>query len=81
MRGFHIPQGTNLLVNAWSIHRDLKLWEEPTRFKPDRFEATNGEREGFKFIPFGAGRRACPGVGMAMRVIALALGAVIQCYL
>ena len=70
-----------MLVNAWSIHRDLKLWEEATRFKPDRVEATNGEREGFKFIPFGIGRRACPGSGMGMRVIALALGAVIQCYL
>ncbi|GMY28748.1 cytochrome P450 81C13-like isoform X1 [Fagus crenata] len=80
VRGFHIPQGTILLVNAWSIHRDPKLWEEPTRFKPERFEATNGEGEGFKFIPFGIGRRACPGASMGMRVIALALGALIQCF-
>jgi cytochrome P450 len=78
--GFHVPQGTILLVNAWAIHRDPKLWEEPTRFKPERFEATNGEREGFKFIPFGIGRRACPGVGMGMHITALALGALIQCF-
>ena len=58
--GFHIPRGTILLVNAWSMHRDPKLWEEPTKFKPERFEEINGEREGFKFIPFGIGRRAWP---------------------
>ncbi|KAM3758138.1 hypothetical protein ACB098_01G020200 [Castanea mollissima] len=78
--GFHIPRGTILLVNAWSMHRDPKLWEEPTKFKPERFEEINGEREGFKFIPFGMGRRACPGAGMAMRVMSLALGAFIQCF-
>jgi len=33
--GFQIPRGTILLVNAWGIHRDPKLWEEPVRFKPD----------------------------------------------
>ena len=78
--GFHIPQGTILLVNAWSMHRDPKFWEEPTKFEPERFEEINGEREGFKFIPFGIGRRVCPGAGMAMRVISLALGSLIQCF-
>ena len=78
--GFHIPRGTILLVNAWFMHRDPNLWEEPTKFKPERFEATNGEREGFKNIPFGIMRRACPGAGMGTRVISLALGALIQCF-
>ncbi|KAK4599281.1 hypothetical protein RGQ29_009369 [Quercus rubra] len=78
--GFHIPRGTIMLVNAWSMHRDPKLWEEPTKFKPERFEEINGERVGFKFFPFGIGRRACPGDGMAMRVMSLALGAFIQCF-
>ena len=78
--GFHIPRGTILLVNAWSMHRDPKLWEEPIKFKAERFEEINGEREEFKFIPFGIVRRACPGAGMAMRVMSLALGAFIQCF-
>ena len=78
--GFHIPRGTILLVNAWFMHRDPNLWEEPTKFKPERFEATNGEREGFKYIPFGIMRRACPGAGMGTRVISLALGELIQCF-
>ena len=69
-----------MLVNAWSMHRDPKLWEEPTKFKPERFEEINGERVGFKFFPFGIGRRACPGDSMAMRVMSLALGAFIQCF-
>ncbi|KAB1220300.1 Cytochrome P450 81D1 [Morella rubra] len=79
--GFQIPRGTTLLVNAWFIHRDPKLWEEPTRFKPERFEATsNGEIDGFKFVPFGIGRRSCPGAGMGQRIISLTLGALIQCF-
>ena len=69
-----------MLVNAWCMNRDPKLWEEPTKFKPKRFEEINGEREGFKFIPFGIRRRVCPGVSMAMRVISLALGSLIQCF-
>ena len=69
-----------MLVNAWSMHRDPKFWEKPTKFEPERFEEINGEREGFKFIPFGIGRRVCPGAGMAMRVISLALGSLIQCF-
>nr|POE89352.1 cytochrome p450 81d11 [Quercus suber] len=78
--GYHIPQGTILLVNVFFMNRDPKVWEEPTMFKPERFEVIKGEKEGFKFIPFGIGRRACPGGGLALRVISLALGALIQCF-
>ena len=69
-----------MLVNAWFMHRNPKLWEEPTRFKPERFEAIDEEREGFKYIPFGMMRRACPGSSMGLRVLSLALGALIQCF-
>ena len=67
-------------MNAWCLNRDPKLWKEPTKFKSKRFEEINGEREGFKFIPFGIWRSVCPGAGMAMRVISLALGSLIQCF-
>ncbi|KAL7245326.1 hypothetical protein ACSBR2_000617 [Camellia fascicularis] len=66
-----------LLVNASDMHRDPKVWEEPDKFKPERFE---GEREGFKFFPFGIERRACPGANMGVRAISLALGSLIQCF-
>ncbi|PON46885.1 Cytochrome P450, E-class, group I [Trema orientale] len=81
--GYHIPRGTTLMVNAWSIHRDPKMWDEPTRFKPERFEGMiDGDREGFnfKFIPFGVGRRACPGEGMGFRTVSLAVGMLIHCF-
>ncbi|KAF5188850.1 Cytochrome p450 [Thalictrum thalictroides] len=78
--GYKIPRGTILFVNAWAIHRDPKAWEEPDSFKPERFEGVQGERDGFKFIPFGVGRRGCPGAGLAMKTMALVLGIFIQCF-
>ncbi|PIA32987.1 hypothetical protein AQUCO_04200022v1 [Aquilegia coerulea] len=78
--GYNIPGGTMLLVNMWGIQNDPNLWDEPTKFKPERFEGLEGARDGFKFMPFGSGRRGCPGEGLAMRVVPLALGALIQCF-
>ncbi|KAL3505095.1 hypothetical protein ACH5RR_034936 [Cinchona calisaya] len=80
LNGFHIPKGTTLLVNVWAIHRDPEFWDEPDEFKPERFEGVDGGGEGYKFLPFGLGRRSCPGAGMAMRLIGLALGTLIQCF-
>ncbi|PHU20742.1 hypothetical protein BC332_11893 [Capsicum chinense] len=78
--GYDIPKHTILAVNTWAIHRDPKSWDEPGKFKPERFEAMEGEKEGFnyKFVPFCKGRRACPGVAMAIRSVSLALGSLIQ---
>ncbi|KAM7514384.1 hypothetical protein LguiA_003967 [Lonicera macranthoides] len=76
--GFDIPRGTMLLANAWAIHRDPKVWDDPTSFRPDRFES--GQNEGYKFVPFGMGRRQCPGAGLANRVVSLSLAALIQCF-
>ncbi|KAL6013232.1 hypothetical protein ACLOJK_003724 [Asimina triloba] len=78
--GFAVPRGTTLLVNAWAIHRDPKVWFEPDEFKPERFEEAEGKEGGCKFIPFGHGRRACPGEGLARRVVSLAVGTLVQCF-
>lgn len=76
--GYHVPRGAILLVNAWAIHRDPKLWNDPDNFRPERFE--KGECEAHKLMPFGLGRRACPGSGLAQRVVGLTLGSLIQCF-
>ncbi|KAL2923634.1 Isoflavone 2'-hydroxylase [Bienertia sinuspersici] len=76
--GFHVKKGTMLLVNAWALQRDPSLWhDEPTTFKPERFE---NEKEGYKFMPFGLGRRACPGNNLALRNVALTVATLIQCF-
>ncbi|XP_010548442.1 PREDICTED: cytochrome P450 81D11-like [Tarenaya hassleriana] len=75
--GYDMPRGTMLLTNMWAIHRDPRLWEDPASFKPERFEK-EGEAE--KLMPFGIGRRACPGSGLAQRLVTLALGSLIQCF-
>lgn len=76
--GYDVPRKTMLLVNAWAIHRDPNLWEDATSFKPERFES--GKAEAQKLMPFGMGRRACPGAGLAQRTLSLALGSLIQCF-
>ncbi|XWS24159.1 hypothetical protein CRYUN_Cryun28dG0076700 [Craigia yunnanensis] len=76
---YEIPKGTLLLVKVWAIHRDPSIWEEPTKFKPERFEGTFEEKE-VKYLPFGLGRKACPGATMGLRLVLLALGAAIHCF-
>ncbi|KAL5711459.1 hypothetical protein ACHQM5_021912 [Ranunculus cassubicifolius] len=78
--GYTIRGGTMLLINMWGIQNDPNLWDEPTKFKPERFHGLEGSRDGYKMMPFGTGRRGCPGEGMAMRLIGLSLGALIQCF-
>ncbi|PWA54411.1 cytochrome P450 [Artemisia annua] len=78
--GYNIPSGTMLLMNLWAMQNDPTIWEEPKKFKPERFEGLEGLRDGYKLMPFGAGRRRCPAENLAMRMVGLALGTLIQCF-
>uniref|UniRef100_A0ACD5V247 Uncharacterized protein n=1 Tax=Avena sativa TaxID=4498 RepID=A0ACD5V247_AVESA len=76
--GYHVPKGTMLTVNAYAVHRDPAMWENPHEFRPERFQ--DGKADGLFMIPFGMGRRKCPGEAMALRIVGLVLGALIQCF-
>lgn len=78
--GYRVPSGTMLLINVYSIHRDPRHWREPKKFEPERFEGMEGARDGRKTMPFGSGRRVCPGETLALRMLGVTLGSLIQCF-
>ncbi|KAM7528464.1 hypothetical protein LguiB_031874 [Lonicera macranthoides] len=73
--GYDVKAGTQVIVNAWAIGRDPSVWEDPGEFRPERFLNSSIDFKGFHFelIPFGAGRRGCPGALFAIAVNELAL--------
>nr|QNS29939.1 cytochrome P450 [Nothapodytes nimmoniana] len=73
MAGYDILKGTQVLVNTWTISRDPALWEDPNEFCPDRFigkaKAIDVKGQDFELLPFGSGRRMCPGYSLGLKVI------------
>ncbi|GLJ19652.1 hypothetical protein SUGI_0355940 [Cryptomeria japonica] len=82
--GYHVPAGTQLLVNVWAIQRDAAVWERPTEFDPERFLNSGKEidvkGQDFELFPFGSGRRICPGMSLALIVVSHTLGRLLQSF-
>ncbi|GJN37162.1 hypothetical protein PR202_gb26088 [Eleusine coracana subsp. coracana] len=81
--GYDVPVKTRVFVNAWAIGRDPASWTDAQEFNPDRFEALpdvdiNGAH--YELIPFGAGRRICPGLAMGMANVEFTLANLLCCF-
>ncbi|KAL0539047.1 hypothetical protein IC582_023222 [Cucumis melo] len=82
LNGYDIHPKTRIHVNVWAIGRDANSWKNPQEFCPERFMESDIDYKGqnFELIPFGAGRRICPGVNMGMAMVELALANMLLCF-
>ena len=82
INGFDIPVKTKIIVNAWAIGRDPRYWPDAESFKPERFQESSVDFRGtdFEYIPFGAGRRMCPGMWLALPTMMLPLAQMLYHY-
>ncbi|XP_019151809.1 PREDICTED: cytochrome P450 71A1-like isoform X2 [Ipomoea nil] len=69
--GYEVPRGTTVLINVWSIGRNSKYWDNANEFCPERFLEKDVDIKGqdFALLPFGSGRRKCPGYSLGMKVV------------
>nr|WHP37780.1 linalool 8-hydroxylase CYP76T1 [Camellia sinensis] len=80
--GFLVPKNAQVLVNVWAIGRDSSIWLCPNSFEPERFLDLEVDMRGqdFELIPFGAGRRMCPGLLLGYRMVHFMLASLIHSF-
>ncbi|KAL7141994.1 hypothetical protein ABFS83_08G092400 [Erythranthe nasuta] len=83
--GYNVPKGTWLMINLWKMQRDPLVWgDDAAKFRPERFLETHKiwdmRGKDFEFIPFGAGRRICPGTNFGLHMLHLVLANVLQAF-
>ncbi|XP_010522015.1 PREDICTED: trans-cinnamate 4-monooxygenase-like [Tarenaya hassleriana] len=80
--GYDIPAESKILVNAWYLANNPNNWKKPDEFRPERFleEESQVEANGndFRYIPFGVGRRSCPGIILALPILGITIGRLVQ---
>ncbi|WVZ51553.1 hypothetical protein U9M48_002688 [Paspalum notatum var. saurae] len=84
--GYKIPAGTRVIINSWAIGRDPGSWEKAEEFMPERFvdggAAADVDFRGndFQLIPFGSGRRMCPGINFGLATVSVMLANLVYCF-
>ncbi|KZV38300.1 geraniol 8-hydroxylase-like [Dorcoceras hygrometricum] len=80
IEGYIIPRNARILINAWAIGRDSSTWPDPELFTPERFleNETDFKGQHFELIPFGAGRRICPGMPLANRMVHMMVASLVH---
>ncbi|XP_073291633.1 trans-cinnamate 4-monooxygenase-like [Primulina huaijiensis] len=80
--GYDIPAESKILVNAWWLANNSDNWKKPEEFRPERFleEESKVDTAGndFRYLPFGVGRRSCPGIILALPILGITLGGLVQ---
>ncbi|KAF9625564.1 hypothetical protein IFM89_024337 [Coptis chinensis] len=82
IKGFHIPKKSRIIINAYAIGRDPNMWTDAEEFYPERFINTDIDVRGsdMQLIPFGSGRRKCPGIEMGLKAVQLVLAQFVHCF-
>ncbi|RZC52961.1 hypothetical protein C5167_021379 [Papaver somniferum] len=83
LMGYVIPKDTQIFVNVWGLGRDPSSWEDADSFKPERFIAASNldyRGQNFEYLPFGAGRRICPGLPLGHQMLHLVLGSLLHSF-
>ncbi|KAK4356621.1 hypothetical protein RND71_025592 [Anisodus tanguticus] len=80
--GFHIQKGSRIMINCYAIQRDPNVWPEPEKFLPERFVGSSIDIRGrdFQLLPFGSGRRSCPGMQLGITVVRLVVAQLVHCF-
>uniref|UniRef100_A0A2P2NGL7 Trans-cinnamate 4-monooxygenase n=1 Tax=Rhizophora mucronata TaxID=61149 RepID=A0A2P2NGL7_RHIMU len=83
--GFTIPKESKVVVNAWWLANNPEWWNKPEEFRPERFleeecgtDAVAGGKVDFRYLPFGVGRRSCPGIILALPILGLVIAKLVS---
>ena len=78
----HIQKETRIIINCYAIHMDPNVWPDPEKFLPERFVGSSVDFRGrdFQLVPFGSGRRSCPGMQLAVMVVRLVVAQLVHCF-
>ncbi|XP_020220266.2 beta-amyrin 24-hydroxylase [Cajanus cajan] len=86
--GYDIPANSTIMISTWAIGRDKSYWDKPLEYNPERFLLADDPGKAridvrgqyYQLLPFGSGRRSCPGASLALLVMQATLASLVQCF-